>query len=89
MKASRNAAHPVELHRVETGAWREILWSNGHRIRFNTFAHYDAKPLGPAERTVRRRRKRLRKRERRANGRRLKQQLADHGLTAATIRFSW
>ena len=80
---------PLELDRIETGAWREILWSNGHRIRFNSFANFDHRPLDPDQHRLHRRRKRTRKVARRANGTLLKAQLAQHGLSWETLRWSW
>ena len=90
MQAPRKRAeHPVELDRTETIAWREILWSNGHRIRFNTFRNYADAPLTRRERLERERTRRARKIARRAKGRRINQLLGDHGLGPDTIRFSW
>jgi hypothetical protein len=89
MQKPRATAHPVELDRVETGAHLEILWSNGRRIRLNTFRNLTTAPPEPAERAARRRRKRARKIARRAKGHRVKALLAQHGLTPETVRFSW
>ena len=75
---AREPAAAVEIGRIEATGFREILWSDGRRLRFSTFRERDNPALGDAERAARRRTKRARKIARRAKGRRLKAALAQH-----------
>ena len=79
----------AELDRVETGAYVEVLWSNGQKIRSYAFSNLKRSKCSPAERSSRQRTKRARKVGRRRKGNPLKARLAQHGLTPRTIRFSW
>ena len=75
---AKEPAAVVEIERIEATGFREILWSDGRRLRFSRFRERHRETISPAERAARRRLKRQRKRTRRHNGRRLKAALAKH-----------
>ena len=79
---------PVELERVETPAYKEILWSNGRRVRFRSFRKLN-EPAGDETKRARQRLNRARRIARRAVGERRKALLKQHGLDPRSLRFSW
>jgi hypothetical protein len=82
-------AVPVEIDRRETFGYVEVLHSDGRKTRYRTFGNFDRSPLTPEERHERQRLRRARKRAKRANGTRVRQLLAQHGVDPAAIRFCW
>ena len=81
------ARSAIELDRIETHGYVEVLWSNGTRIRSTVFCNLDRARLQPQELAARRRKRRARKRARRRKGDRLKALLTQHGLAWQTLRY--
>jgi hypothetical protein len=76
MATTKDPADVVEIDRIEATGFRELLWSDGWRLRFSTFCELKRPALTTAERAARRQCTRLRKRARRRKGERLKAALA-------------
>jgi hypothetical protein len=89
MSSQKDQETAVVIDRNQATAFSEMLWSNGHRNFFRTFADLYGCKATPEQLAQRRRDRRARKVARRRKGHALKAEMARYGIRKGGIRVFW